>query len=74
MAQIEVKNITDGPVTIRDFYTPMAPGQVFTTTRSVEQLRGMTGLHEALAKREVTVAVTYTEAEKGSGLFPDLMQ
>ena len=72
MAYIEVTNITDRPVTIRDFYTPMRPGQVFKTERSVEQLRGMTGLQEAISKQEVTIAVTYTDAEKDSGLIPDI--
>ncbi len=72
MAQIEVTNITEQPVTIREFYTPMRPGQRFTTMRSVEQIRGMTGLHEALAAKQVTVAITYTDAEKSSGLIPDL--
>lgn len=66
MAYIEVRNITDRPVTIREFYNPMRPGQVVKTERSLDQLRGMVGLQEALLKEEVTVAVTYTDAEKKS--------
>ena len=72
MAYIEVANITDRPVLVREFYSTMRPGQVFKTSRSVEQLRGMTGLQEAVAKGEVTVAVTFTDMEKGSGLIPEL--
>lgn len=74
MAQIEITNITDGPVTIRDFYSTMRPGQVFKTSRSVEQLRGMTGLQEAVSNNEVTVAVILSDAEKRSGLIPEIGQ
>lgn len=69
MAQIEVRNITDKPVTIREFYNPMRPGQVVVTERSIQQLQGMVGLQEALLKEEIAVAVKYTEAEKRANLI-----
>lgn len=69
MAQIEIRNITDKPVLIREFYSTLQPGQVFKTERSVQQLQGMAGLQEALSKEEVTMAVTYSDAEKKTGLI-----
>jgi hypothetical protein len=69
MAQIEIRNITEKPVLIREFYSSIQPGQVFTTERSVQQLQGMTGLQEALSREEVTMAVTYSDAEKKAGLI-----
>jgi hypothetical protein len=72
MAQITVTNVSDGDVTIRDLYRALRPAETIKTTRSVDQIRGMSGLHEAIAAQQVTVAVTYTDAEKASGLVPTL--
>jgi hypothetical protein len=69
MAHIEIRNLTDRPVLIREFYTEIQPGGMVSTERSVQQLQGMVGLHEAVSREEVTLAVTLSDAEKKSGLI-----
>ncbi len=68
MATIVVSNAGDDDVYISDLYTAVRAGSSVSTERSVADLSRMAGLHAAIADGLVTVAVTYSAAEKASGL------
>lgn len=68
MATIVVTNVGASEVYCSDLYTSIAAGASVTTTRTAGDLSRMAGLHALVAAGSCTVAVTYSDAEKASGM------
>lgn len=66
MASLRITNISEKPISIRELYIEIPPGQYVVTERPQWSLSSLTSLHELMITSKASVVVTYTTAEQNA--------